>query len=699
MGSQGLSSGDTLAIQSGTYSGATFRSLTGITIIPTGVGVTFTGAINVGMTNNVKFDGTVLSGVTYGYIFTGTSSHYCFEPSGGTNNNQNLTIKGFLFDHSGTVIDGDPTSPSRIVYNGTPATTLFYNLTLDTLKLLGAPHIYGGTFQLNTSYQNVNIGMNMRNLIFVNDGSYDNIKIRSHSLFNFLIDNWSVTGPSINNLDSGLMYNEGGNGTIRNIYRYGGWGYIVRLWNVSMNTIGDSYLYNIIDISSTAYGTIDSRVDIASINESGSIPLLGGNMHIFNVTCGDKYDTNNGYVTALLILGAMTGNDGHHYTTEMRNCFAFYNINSNPSSILLNNSSGTALLSMSNNLDIPGGVWKTNYHGGALPAGYVTDMHKFYPSPGGPLIAQGTTIAQTATDIYGSPRTGAYDIGAVQHDSIVPTAAITSPTSASSFSTTGTTVNLSGTAADNDFVASVTWSNNKGGSGTGTANTTWTTVGVPVSSTTWSINGIPLVQGNTNVITVTAHDASGNLGTTTVSVVAGSLTPPTLLSAVSQKTHGSAGTYGLPIAVSNSSTPAAGSPPVESRQGNLQLVASFNKPLTSASATIQSGSATLATPTVSGSKVTLSLSNVTNAQTLVVNLTNVTAIDGGIMTAGTVSLRVLNGDLNGDGVVGISDINLCRAASGQTTDATNYMNDVDCNGVIAISDINITRSLSGTQAP
>jgi PA14 domain/Putative Ig domain/Glucodextranase, domain B len=81
-------------------------------------------------------------------------------------------------------------------------------------------------------------------------------------------------------------------------------------------------------------------------------------------------------------------------------------------------------------------------------------------------------------------------------DTAPPSITITGPTSAESYTTTASTMTLSGTASDNFGVAQVTWSTNRGSGGTasGTSN--------------WSVS-VPLAAG-TNKIIVTARDAAGN---------------------------------------------------------------------------------------------------------------------------------------------------------------------------------------------
>jgi hypothetical protein len=83
---------------------------------------------------------------------------------------------------------------------------------------------------------------------------------------------------------------------------------------------------------------------------------------------------------------------------------------------------------------------------------------------------------------------------------------ITSPTTASSYTTTSATLNLGGTASDNVGVTQVSWTNDRGGSGTASGTTNWST----------SVT----LQNGVNVLTVTARDAAGNTRTDSLTVTA-----------------------------------------------------------------------------------------------------------------------------------------------------------------------------------
>ena len=89
---------------------------------------------------------------------------------------------------------------------------------------------------------------------------------------------------------------------------------------------------------------------------------------------------------------------------------------------------------------------------------------------------------------------------------------ITVPTASPTYTTSTPALTLGGTAADNLGVTQVTWVNNRGGSGTATGTTSWTTGGITL-------------QTGANVLTVTARDAAGNTATASMTVTL-SGTPP-----------------------------------------------------------------------------------------------------------------------------------------------------------------------------
>jgi hypothetical protein len=122
-----------------------------------------------------------------------------------------------------------------------------------------------------------------------------------------------------------------------------------------------------------------------------------------------------------------------------------------------------------------------------------------------PLQSGSNVITVTAFDAAGNQGTDSvtmtYSTGST--DSTRPTVSIKTP----SFTTTNSTVKLTGTAADDRGVTQVRWANSRGGSG------------VATGTTSWSVPSLPL-QGGANLIIVTAVDAAGNTGSDAVTITA-----------------------------------------------------------------------------------------------------------------------------------------------------------------------------------
>ncbi len=90
-------------------------------------------------------------------------------------------------------------------------------------------------------------------------------------------------------------------------------------------------------------------------------------------------------------------------------------------------------------------------------------------------------------------------------DNSPPQVVINSPTSGPTFFSATDSMALGGTATDDVRVLNVTWTNDRGGSGTATG------------TTSWSVSGIVLQPG-VNVLTVSARDDAGNVGNDTLTV-------------------------------------------------------------------------------------------------------------------------------------------------------------------------------------
>jgi hypothetical protein len=171
------------------------------------------------------------------------------------------------------------------------------------------------------------------------------------------------------------------------------------------------------------------------------------------------------------------------------------------------------------------------------------------------------------------------------------------------------------------------------------------------------------------------------------------------VSAVSRKTHSTAGDFDINL-------PVTGNAGIEDRSGgpngNHTVIISFANPVTmppnSASVASTDGNATVSSYTVNGAVVTVNLTKVTNAQTITISLSNV---DDGHGNVGNVSLpmAVLLGDTNADRFCDAIDVSQTKSQSGHAVTNANFREDVNVDGFIDAVDTSLVKSKSGTALP
>ena len=166
-----------------------------------------------------------------------------------------------------------------------------------------------------------------------------------------------------------------------------------------------------------------------------------------------------------------------------------------------------------------------------------------------------------------------------------------------------------------------------------------------------------------------------------------------LTSAVSRKTHGSAGTFDIPL-------PLSGNPGVECRTGgatdDYTLVFTFTNNVTSGNASVTGGIGSVSgTPVFSGNTMTVNLTGVANAQTLTVTLSSVTDEFSQVLPDTPVSVNMLIGDTNGNGVVNATDVAQTKGQVGQLVTSSNFRTDVNASGIINATDVAIVKAHSG----
>lgn len=189
----------------------------------------------------------------------------------------------------------------------------------------------------------------------------------------------------------------------------------------------------------------------------------------------------------------------------------------------------------------------------------------------------------------------------------------------------------------------------------------------------------------------------------TIVIAAPSAAAPVPQTAVSRRAHGSFGNFDIPVNVA-AGTVAPTSSTVECRSGNaINLVVTFDKAITSATATLVAGTATVGTLTYDSTakSVTIPLTGVTNAQKLQVRLTNVSSSDGGVLASAFVVVGYLIGDVTADGYVTSPDAVQVRNGTGLQAGQNGYnlRTDINADGYVTSPDSVLVRNNTGSQLP
>ena len=167
--------------------------------------------------------------------------------------------------------------------------------------------------------------------------------------------------------------------------------------------------------------------------------------------------------------------------------------------------------------------------------------------------------------------------------------------------------------------------------------------------------------------------------------------PPSLLSAVSRMTHGSAGTFDVQL-------PLQGRTGIECRsldQG-LTLVLTFDQPVKGGSASVVEGTASVSgTPGFLDNKMTVHLASIPDAQALAVSVRARNSA-GETSPARRVRLRILRGDVNATGTITAADVSICKTAVNKhlPVNGATFRSDIDHNGVLDGADLNLIKAQS-----
>lgn len=381
MAQLGLVSGDTLTIVPGTYSGGSINNLNGVNIIMAGK-VVLTGTITMAGLVNINFDWVVCnSNHQDNFVVKGHCEGIVFAKGGRTGS-------GIFWNASGT----------GLKYTGQSTTALFNCAILNFLDDSSGSLFQGDWGSDASTLLNVVDGIEIGNYTCTNPTT--NILARGGGVYRYNYHDWKLPfnpQTGLNSGDNGIIFHTG-NGNVKNIKRYGGWGWTVRQFGASLGTkILDSVIENIIDITGTGYGTIDVRNDPAYANGG----VVGTNYFIYNNTNGNKVDSYGGKYTTAVVLIA---NNQAPYKIDIRNNVAYNSATAN------NGNGGTNGILLWSTIN----VTSTNnkYYTDWKAAGFSDDINAQIVN-GSPLIGAGIATINT-TDYNGNTRPNPPSIGATE---------------------------------------------------------------------------------------------------------------------------------------------------------------------------------------------------------------------------------------------------------------------------------------------
>jgi hypothetical protein len=109
---------------------------------------------------------------------------------------------------------------------------------------------------------------------------------------------------------------------------------------------------------------------------------------------------------------------------------------------------------------------------------------------------------------------------------------------------------------------------------------------------------------------------------------------------------------------------------------------------------VTNGTGTIASNNIDNSDThnyIVNLTGVTNAQTIMVSLTNVTDSAGDFSSAVSAQMGVLLGDVNASRRVDAADVSLVRQQTLQPVTTSNFRGDINASGRIDAADVSIVR--------
>ena len=379
-----------------------FTGKSNITYVANGGIVEFTSQLLFGNTNQIYFDG---ADANSSFKYSGTDRQV-LNPGNGNNIDTRFLVTLDCGSGADMVINAvDKILPlgdwvTILAYDGTPKTAVWFGIYFENLIASGKTRPVYGTYEPASSYRMILVNVSIKNYSCAVGDDNAPIKVSGNSIYGFRAGydlqgnptgKWTVKGPTKQSGgDSGIIYITTGNAKVNNLWSDTIPGYLIRIWVAKLGGSAmagidqESGMYNCVKVRGTLYGMVDCRIDGSFLASNAAMPITGGNFEVVHCDSGDNMH-DSGYIANAVIIGTFIDDLGKKWTLTVRDSFA-WNAYNNPngmaagSSLLKDNSGGSTVPILKNNIDLPPGV--------PLPAGYLVDKIACVPVSPGPLIAK-----------------------------------------------------------------------------------------------------------------------------------------------------------------------------------------------------------------------------------------------------------------------------------------------------------------------